>query len=348
MWQEQYGFGLLDGQGEHTPRADEAGRMAKAVASHAAFFTHSEVPRSGVALVMNEDLRHFAEGSQFKVLDHLVYTIQGIYKALWDEGIPCDFLAADEIGTTGRKYKVLIQPFAIALSEEVIQAYQNYVREGGVLISEATPGRLSKYGYGFATEMGPGIAEMFGAAHKQVVTVREPHDGAKWTSADRTYGDSVEYRDLVGSGEAIGMSVAPAYHLQTLTLTTGTALLKSREDVAGSVNKWGRGRTYLIGTLLGHAVLAYEDKRNTAFLSHLLANAGVKPDRVGKLQRRRRVLGGQAAWFLFNMTGVPVEEVVPLESYKTAKDLLGLELPAAPGGMRVKVEPLDIRCLLLD
>lgn len=348
MWVEQYGFGLLDGQGEHTPRADEASRVAKAIAPHAEFFARSEVPKAGVALVMNEDLRHFAEGSGFDIKDHLIYTIRGIYKALWDEGIPLDFIEADQIGTTGKKHKVLIQPFALALSEAVTEAYQSYVREGGVLICEATPGRLGKYGYGFATEMGPGLSELFGAAHKQVVSVREPHDGAKWSGVDRTYGDSVEYRDLAGSGEAMGLSVAPAYHLQTLTLTSGKAVLKSREDVAGCVNKFGSGRAYLIGTLLGHALLAYEDKRNGVFLSHLLANAGVKPDTVGRLQRRRRVLGSQAAWFLFNTSGAAVEEVLALENHKTAKDFFGAELPAAPGGVRVEVAPLDVRCLILE
>jgi hypothetical protein len=104
----------------------------------------------------------------------------------------------------------------------------------------------------------------------------------------------------------------------------------------------------LIGTLLGHGLLAYEDKRNGTFLSHLLANAGVKPERVGRLQRRRRVLGGQGVWFLFNTTGTPVEETVALENYKTAKDLFGAELPAAPGGVRVEVAPLDVRCLILE
>jgi hypothetical protein len=347
MWQEQYGFGLLDGQGEHTARADEASRLAKAVAQHAEFFTRSEVPNAGVAMVMNEDLRHFVEGSGFRVNDHVLYTIRGIYKALWDEGIRCDFIAADQIGSVGKQYRVLIQPFALALSEEVTEAYQAYVREGGVLICEATPGRLGKYGYGFPAEMGPGIPELFGAAHKQVVTVREPHDGAKWTAVDRAYGDSVEYCDLVGCGEAEGLSVAPAYHLQTLTLTTGKAVLKSREDVAGCVNNLGSGRAYLIGTLLGHAVLAYDDNRNGAFIAHVLASAGVKPDKVGKLQRRRRVLGDQAAWFLFNTTGALVEEVVDMENYKTARDVLGADLPAGAGGIRVKVEPFDVRCLML-
>jgi beta-galactosidase len=348
MWQEQYGFGLLDGQGEHTPRADEASRLANAIAVQAELFARGSVPQADVAMVMNEDLWHFAEGSGFDVGTHLQYTIRGIYKALWDEGIPLDFIEADKIATVGKKYRVLIQPFALALSEAVIEAYQSYVRGGRVLICEATPGRLGKYGYGFATEMGPDVSELFGAVHKQVVSVREPRDGAKWSRGDRTYGDSEEYADLVGIGEVTGLSVAPAYHVQTLTLTTGKALLKSREDVAGCVNKFGEGRAYLIGSLLGHALLAYGDKRNGAFLSHLLAHAGVRPDRVGRLQRRRRVLGRKEAWFLFNTTGGPVEEVVALDHSKTATDLLGAELPPAPGGVRVKVAPLDVRCLVLE
>jgi beta-galactosidase GanA len=348
MWQEQYGFGLLDGEGEHTPRADEAGRLAKAINVHAGLFARGEAPQANVAMVMNEDLWHFAEGSGFDVKTHLDYTIRGIYRALWDEGIPLDFIEADQIAGVGKHYSVLIQPFALALSAAVIEAYQGYVSGGGTLICEATPGRLSKYGYGFASEMSPGLSELFGAAHKQVVSVREPRDGAKWAGVDQTFGDSVEYRDLVGTGEAAGLSVFPAYHLQTLSLTAGKPLLMSRDDVAGSVNMLGKGRAYLIGTLLGHALLAYGDKRNGAFLSHLLAKAGVKPDRVGRLQRRRRVLGRKVAWFLFNTSTLPVDETVSIEGYKTATDLLGADLPKTAGGVRIKVAPLEIRCLILE
>ncbi len=348
MWQEQYGFGLLDGEGEHTPRADEAARLAKAINAHADLFAKGEAPQAEVAFVVNEDLWHFAEGSGFDVKSHLDYTIRGIYRALWDEGIPVDFIEAGQTGGFGKKYHVLIQPFALALSEDVIEVYQSFVREGGVLICEATPGRLSKYGYGFASEMGPGLSELFGATHKQVVSVREPHDGAKWTGVDRTYGDSVEYRDLVGTGEEAGLNVSPSYHLQTLSPTTGKAILMSEHDVAGCVNTFGKGHAYLIGTLLGHAVLAYGDKRNGAFLSHLLAKAGVKPDRVGKLQRRRRVLGQKAAWFLFNTTTMPVEETVSIEGYKDAADLLGAELAKMAGGVRIKVAPLEVCCLVLE
>lgn len=348
MWQEQYGFGLLDGQGEHTLRAEEAGRLGKAINAQAELFAQGECPGAGVAMVMNEDLWHFAEGSGLNVREHLGYTIRGIYKALWDEGLSMDFLEADQIATRGEQYQALIQPLPLALSEAVIEAYRTYVRHGGTLISEACPGRLSKYGYGFAGEMAPGLEELFGARHKQVVTVREPGDGAKWSEQDRTYGDSIQYRDLVGADDFAPFKVVPAYHLQFLSLTAAKPVLKYGDEVAGCVNNFGRGRAILIGTLLGHASLAYNDRRNGTFLATILARAGVTPDKVGGLQRRRRTLGDKAAWFLFNTTEAPIETALELENYKSVADLLGDALPSSGGRVMVHVDPLDIRCLILQ
>src|SRR5262245_2037911 len=78
--QESYGFGLLDLQGDQTPRADEAGRLGRAISSRASLFAQGECPRPQVALVMNEDLWHFAEGSTSNIKDHLLHTIRGIYR----------------------------------------------------------------------------------------------------------------------------------------------------------------------------------------------------------------------------------------------------------------------------
>ncbi len=119
-------------------------------------------------------------------------------------------------------------------------------------------------------------------------------------------------------------------------------------EVAGSVNRYGKGRAYLIGTLLGHSILSYNDPRNGKFLASLLAQAGVQSDRIGRLIRRRRLFGDHTAWFLFNMTAQPVEESIPLKPFKSAVDLLGENLPQTASSLQVKVEPLDIRCIVLE
>ena len=114
------------------------------------------------------------------------------------------------------------------------------------------------------------------------------------------------------------------------------------------MNNYGKGQAYLVGTLLGHAVAAYGDLRNAEFLAAVLERTGVSSDSVGALNRRRRILGTQAAWFFFNQTDKPVEEEVSLEGYKLAEDLLGGVLPSSGGRFQVRVEPFDIRCVVLE
>jgi hypothetical protein len=302
----------------------------------------------GAAILLNEGLFHFAEASEHEALHHLQFTIEGIWKSLWLEGIPCGFVEAGALPTEPSECRVLIMPFPLTLGPSLVEALQLYVRNGGTVIAEACPGRFNDYGIGGKGAMVPGVAELFGATHQGIFLIREPNNGAKWTAVGLAPRDHREFQDLVGVGELSAQSVFPAYYLQTLTPTTGKPILTYRDEVAGCVNSYGRGRAYLVGTLLGHGVAGYHDLRNAKFLSDLLNRAGVTSDSVGALKRRRRILGNQAAWFLFNQTEKPVEEAVSIEGYKSAKDLLGVELPATPGGVRVGVASLDVRCLILE
>ena len=354
LWREEYGFGLLELEGnEISPRATEASRLAKAIGGQAELFAAGTCPPASVAILLNEDLYHFLEATHKEAyfaapLDHLQHTIRGIYKSLWDLGIPVDFIAEEELSSRGPQYQALITPFPVALSPAVVAALSSYVQKGGVLISEACPGRLNQYGIGMAGQMMPGLRQLFGAAHKNLVIVREPNDGAVWTGEEIAYGDTAPYRDLAGTGAFRSLQVMPAYYLHTVTPTTAVPILLNGEEVAGCVNKYGNGQAYLIGTLLGHATLSYNDQRNGNFLGHILASAGVLPATAGQLKQRRRVLGSKAAWFLINMTGAAIEQELSLENYTSASDLLGEDLVHSPGKVRVKVPAMDIRCLVLQ
>ncbi len=112
-------------------------------------------------------------------------------------------------------------------------------------------------------------------------------------------------------------------------------------------NRFGDGQAILLGTLLGAAVEAGRDDGKKV-LTTLLTQAGVKPDRAGRLLRRRRVLDTLQAWFLFNTSADPVEELVPLEGRTLVADLLGEPADVVGKTVRVKVPPLDVRCLILD
>jgi hypothetical protein len=347
FWEEGYGFSLLDWGPDASERAEEAGRLAHAISANAEIFAKGEHPQPAVGIVMNEDLFLFAQGSLHDVSQHLEYTITGLWKSLWKDGITAGFVDASSFPSDTSRFKALILPFPLTLSPQLIAAMTSYVRSGGTLISEACPGRFSNYGIGFDGAMAPGVSELFGTKHAGVFLIREPGKGAKWTIWEFGPRDTREYHDLQGSGSFAGHSVFPAFYLQTLALTSAKPTLTYGTEVAGCVNEHGAGKAYLVGTLLGHAGPAYDEWRNAQFLSAILSQAGIAPDLIGKLQRRRRMFGTRAAWFFFNSTAEPIEETVPLEGFKSARDLLGENLPVVAGGARVKVGPLDVRCVLL-
>jgi beta-galactosidase len=349
FWQEGYGFGLLNWGADTSRRAEEAGRLSQALSAHADLFIGGNPPKPETAILVGEDLYHFLEADPTKALNHYVYTIRGIYKCLWGEGIHVAFLDPGQIGEDAKAFKAIILPFPVALSPGVVDELRNYVEAGGTVISEACPGRFSNFGMAHVgTYMAPEVRQLFGVKQNRMGIIREPHDGSKWTGVATSYGDTLQYRELSGQGELAGLKITPAYYLQTLTPTAAMPVLKYGEEIAGCLNAYGKGKAYLIGTLLGHGELAYGDPANRAFLAAVLSKAGVKPERIGKLSLRRRVHGSRTAWFLFNTTSEPAEETVSLRGFRTARDLLGEELPQNSGGVRVRVEPAGVRCLILE
>lgn len=171
FWTEAYGFGLLDSRGDSSARAEEAGRLAKAINRHPELFRLGRVPQAEVAVFLNEDLWHFvqAKGVSEENLDsHLSYTIRGIYKMLWDGGVWVDFVEANETTLEElSKYKVIVLPFPLAMSDEVFDLLKNYVASGGVLLSEACPGRYDRFGFSRPGELASGAEELCGKLRRR-------------------------------------------------------------------------------------------------------------------------------------------------------------------------------------
>jgi beta-galactosidase len=344
LWPEGYGFSLLDDSGPSTPRAEEAGRIARGIQKYAGLFQNGSAPRAPVAILINEDLWHFVEGSGLR--GHLAYSLRGIYRVLWEHAIPVDFLDVRDLGRLAPHYKALVMPLPLALDGSLIEALRAWVRQGGTLISEAAPGRFDRYGMGHRGRMAPGVSELFGVTERELRLIREPNDGAKWTGVQRTFDDTVPYRELSGAGEWSSHRVSPAFYLQSLNCTTAKPLLSDENGVYGAENSFGSGKACLIGTLLGHATQAFSDPRNGNFLAALLSKAGVVPEKIGSLHVRRRVLGKQTAWFLFNITDSEVEESLPVPAGATVSDLLGEPTPRVDAAIKVRVPALDVRCLV--
>ena len=187
-----------------------------------------------------------------------------------------------------------------------------FVEAGGTLIAEACPGRWDKYGWTTLTQLVDGGEELFGAKHSELVLVKEPSERQRWMPYERRYGEFDPPTIMSGAGEFADLDVRANFYLQRLQPTTGEAILKNGAEVVAVMNRFGAGRSALIGAFLGFSALAYRDSDagTDGFLAGLLSRAGVAGDRCGPLLRRRRIWNDREAWFFVNPTARTVEESI--------------------------------------
>jgi beta-galactosidase GanA len=332
FWTEAYGFGLLDLEGETTPRAAEAGRMGKALQKYARLFTEGSVPLAAAAIVCSERLHQFFAASGAGQVSALEKTTAGLWKALFEEGYQAEFADAAFLPGKPVRQRALLLPMPWLLDAEAIRRLREFVHDGGTVIAEACPGRFEAFGFGTPGEMAAPLQELFGVHHKQLYTLAP---------------ESKSRPRLTGAGPLAGITLEAERCLQLLEPAGAEVILTLAAEAAGVRNHFGDGQAILLGTLVGAAVEAGREDGKKA-LTALLTQAGVKPDRAGRLLRRRRVLDARQAWFLFNTSAEAVEELVPLEGRELVADLLGEPAEVAGKAVRVKVPPLDVRCLIVD
>ena len=345
FWDEAYGFGLLELEGDRTARAEEAGRIAQAINTKAAdLLSRGSCPTAKTAILLDEGTWDFSVASGEQLQSGFVSHLRGIHRGLWQEAIPVDFLDATDLAERGRQYKALILPMPICMSNELIHGVSSYVQDGGTLISGPFPGRFSGYGFASPGELPREICRLFGVEHKQIITLS---DRLAHSSQNSLKPENATLPKLTGVNQFAGTEITPFLYLHYLRLTTAKAILQQGGEIVGARNQFGKGQAWLIGTLWG-TPSTNDEKANQTWMAAILKQTGILPDRAGRLVKRRREGNGRAAWFLFNPTREPVEETVALENFKSAEDLLGSALPVANGSVRVRVEPLDFCCLLLS
>lgn len=348
FWQEAYGFGLLDTEGETSERAEEAGRIAKAINKYPYLFVKGKIPSSEVAILINENLYHFLEATPFneeKATSHLVHTIRGIYRFLWEEGIWVDFIESEEMKEKRLAgYKVIILPFPISLDNKLAEGLKSYLKKGGIVISECCPGRYDKYGFARKGEFIEEAEEIFGVKHKEIFYVKQPGKPL-WMFREWSYGESVPSTYLSGTGIFKGYSIFPNLYIETYNSINGIPVFKYGEDTCGVMKKYGKGTAYLIGTFLGHSILTYEDRKTRKFLIELFNKCGVKSWKIGKLLLRKKIFEKEEAWFLINPTADSISQNIDLTSFTKAEDLLEDTINKDKA---IEVPPFSVRVLILE
>ncbi len=348
MAAEQNGFSLLDSAGATTPRLDEAGRIGRALNAHADLFAQPTMQPAQVGILVNEAnfqvCSHLAQGGE-----NLAYSTRGWWRLLWESNIPADLLSAGhDLERLGR-YRALIVPFPLSLSEAVAAKLADYVQAGGCLVSEAAPGRINEEGVCNRGELSPALSALFGVRQHSFTMVREPEGGSRWSPAERTWGEYLEAQMLDGGGPLAGHALRVNVYRETYEALAGAEpVLRAGEAVAGVRRRVGKGQAWLLGTYVGHSGTAYRDPAIHAAVKALLGACGVAPEHEGKLILRKRVTSGKEAWLFFNPTGERLAEKVSVAGWEKVVDLLGAPVERAGALVELTVGALDLRVLILS
>jgi beta-galactosidase len=244
-------------------------------------------------------------------------SVQGVYQGFFDRNIQADWVHIDDI----KGWDILYLPYPVMLSSKTIRNLKDWVAGGGTLISEGCP---AYFGDGFhvaMTQPGYGMDELFGAKESYVEFTPDLLNDLSFTVA--------------------GSRIWGGEYLQCYEPTTGQAVGWYDDGrIAAVDNKFGKGKTRLIGTMVGYGYAIHggaganykaPDRASTSFFDETLKYAG-KSTRIKVSDSRITVRlhegkGGTWLWIANPKRQViPVRIEIPGSKYTKAEALLG---PAA-------------------
>jgi beta-galactosidase len=267
---ESNGYGLVELDGTLTDRAKAAGAFASEVSSNAALFSAARPRRGRVAILYNR-LSYMVGGNTIGPGTIVRNSMIGFYRAMFEKNIPVDFIHVDELASgMASSYRVLFLGTPLMLPGTAANALRDFVRGGGVLISEARPAWNDDRGFANEIIPGAGLDEVFGVREQEL---RSP-DIVTFTGDSSLSG---ALRRLAGA-EFPGVTFEE--HLHPLRPDVHVLARFAGGDAAVTDAPFGNGRAILLGSFPAAAFEQDPSNKRAAatLLQALVDSAGVQPE----------------------------------------------------------------------
>jgi beta-galactosidase len=345
---EANGFSLLDSEGDTTPRFQEAAKVGAGLIKHQDIFAAPSWAGAQIAIFVSEAnyqvCANIPNGDK-----HLEFSTRGWHRLLWDTNIAVDFIDASVLSETDlTKYKVIVLPFPLSISDSAISKLAAYVNAGGNLICEAGVARLNEFAYANRGEISKTARDLFGAKPTSFTMVREPDNEKRWSPPERTWGEFLDATVLSGANELKGEKTPANVYVQTFDAFNSEPCLYFDGKVAGTVRRYGTGRAWLLGTYVGHNGTAYRNDNTMKFVRTLMKKCGVVPESDGELFVRKRRIDGKEAWIITNPSKHSVTEQLNVGTWAKATDLFDQPVSIEDKKIRLSVDSLDVALVLLS
>jgi beta-galactosidase len=319
-------FGPFAMDGSATPRSDIAGKLAKWTNAHPDLWKSRPV-KGDIAIVFAPESERFNFAQQGNT-SYYAESARGAYQAFFDSNIQPDWVHIDNID----EYRAIYLPYPVMLTQKTASKLREYVQNGGTLISEGLPGYFGDGAHAGETQPNLGLKEVFGTEEADVDFTPDLLEGLTFR---------------IGQGTLGGR-----YFKQVYRPTTGKAVgWYADHSVAAVENKFGKGRTVLIGTFPGAAYFKKPNPAARAVFQSLLSNRQhiTVSDRL-VTARLHEGPGGTILW-LVNSTRQerPVSVTVEGGPWHAAKDLwAGMDAQVSGQSVRITIPERDAAVLRLE
>jgi beta-galactosidase len=248
-------FAPYDMDGSPTPRSEMASKIAKWLnAPETKKLVDSSCVKGQIGILYAPECSeasylHSLAGNE-DVFARMMY---GAYQGFFDNNIQADFVHFDHIN----EYKALYFPYPIALSSSHAETLKDWVKAGGVLISESCPAYFGDDFHVGTTQPNYGLDEVFGVQQKHVEFMPDI------------------FKDI--EIEIFGNKAKVEGFLQTYTLKGGKACAYYKDDPVAVINNYGKGKTLLLGAFLSGQYGRSHDAESAAVFRQILTFAGQEP-----------------------------------------------------------------------
>ena len=248
-------FAPYEMDGSRTPRSEMASKIAKwlnAAAQKGLVESSPGKGQIGILYVPECSAASYLH-SQVGNENSFYRIMSGAYQGFFDNNIQADFVHIDNID----EYNAIYFPYPVSMTSAQAEKLKNWVRQGGVLISESCPAY-----FGDNLHVGPvqpnlGLDEVFGVRQKRVEFMPDILTNIKF--------------------DLFGVSATGEGYLQTYECRSGTACAFYEGDAIAVTNNFGKGKTLLIGAFLSGRYARKGDKETAECFSKIFAYTSQKP-----------------------------------------------------------------------
>ena len=234
--------GFTERDGGLTAKTEALKSFTSVIRRHRKALAEARVSRNDVAILMNMDASIIEGVSSitsavggFIDFNSRFYkdyqSIIGLYRLCMKNGITPDFINQDMLRKDDlSKYRLIITPFDVSVTDEDAAAMKRYVAEGGTILSDAYLGFFGNAGWGAEVCPAGGLDQVFGL-----------HTSAEYIPVE-TCGVQVDGVDYPDSG---------VYIRENIFVHPGSEVLGAFEDGKPAVvrNAYGKGKTVYIGDM---------------------------------------------------------------------------------------------------